>query len=78
MNAFGIPRGLKSSPTEIILLFQFGFWDDNILLTEKKKMQTGGYSPIKVTEVLDGKFREHSYKVPESCFINVFQIHFQP
>ena len=31
----------------------------------------GGYSPIKVTGVLVGKFRGHPLKVPESCFMGV-------
>ena len=37
-----------------------------------------GYYPIKVTEVLVRKLREHPLKVPESCFMGVSQIHFHP
>ena len=38
----------------------------------------GGHSPIKVTGVLVEKFREHPQKVPESCFMDMSQIHFHP
>ena len=38
----------------------------------------GGYYPIKVTEVLVRKLREHPLKVPESCFMGMSQIHFHP
>ena len=39
----------------------------------------GGDSPIKVTRVLVGKFREQPLKArPESSFMSVPQIHFHP
>ena len=36
----------------------------------------GGLSPVKVTGVLVGKFRKHTRRVPESCFMGVSQIPF--